>query len=122
MSNKFSRLVTKTLALLFIWMLASNANFVAQQSPRKRNLSAQTKTENRRATIQKILQEFQDGSKFPGAIAGVSFADGSSLAVAVGYANRDAKTPIRKSDLLHAGSVGKTFFAALALQLDAESV
>ena len=84
----------------------------------KRVFNAQS--ENRRAKIQKILQEFYDGSKFPGAVVGVSFADGSSSAVAVGYANRDAKTAMRESDLLHAGSVGKTFFAALALQLVAE--
>ena len=120
MYYKFSLFVTKTLPLFLFWTLASNANLVAQHSPRERSLTKQTKNEIRRAKIQKTLQEFYDGSKFPGAIAGVSFADGSSLAVAVGYANRDTKTPMRKSDLLHAGSVGKTFFAALALQLVAE--
>jgi len=120
MNNKFSRFVTKALLLLLAWMLAPNANLAAQQLPRKKTSSAKTKAENRRAIIQKILQEFHAQSKFPGAIAGVSFADGSSLAVPVGYANRDTKTAMRKSDLLHAGSVGKTFFAALALQLVAE--
>ena len=79
-----------------------------------------TRNDGRLATLQRILLEFRNKSKFPGAIAGVYFADGSSLAVAVGDANRDAKTPMRKTDLLHAGSAGKTLFAALILQLVAE--
>ena len=73
--------------------------------------------QSRREKVQKILREFQDKSGFPGAIAGVYFADGTSLAVATGYADRDTKKQMRESDRLHAGSVGKTFFAALALQL-----
>lgn len=122
MHRKFSRFITKALFLFLIWMLpaALSADAAAQRLPREKKVAAQTKNENHRATIQKILQEFRDESKFPGAVAGVSFADGISMAVAVGYADRDAKTPMRESDLLHAGSVGKTFFAAFALQLVAE--
>jgi len=107
-------------AIFFAVSLSCGVVSAQRKTQPKRVSGAQTKTDNRRAIIQKILQEFHDESKFPGAIAGVSFADGSSLAVAVGYANRDTKTPMRKSDLLHAGSVGKTFFAALALRLVAE--
>ena len=104
----------------FVALLNFNVVPAQQKTQTKLISDAQTKTENRHAKIQKILQEFYDGSKFPGAIVGISFADGSSAAVPIGYANRDIKTPMHKSDLLHAGSVGKTFFAALALQLVAE--
>jgi D-alanyl-D-alanine carboxypeptidase len=108
MRHRFSSLVSGSLGL--ICLLALCPNLVAQ-SPA---------AQSRREKVQKLLQEFHEKSKFPGAVAGVYFADGSSFAVAVGYADRDAKIPMRESDLLHAGSVGKTFFAALVLQLVAE--
>lgn len=119
---KFLRFTTKAILLLLIWMSpVLNFQIAAQQSPGKRKVNAQTKIESRRAIIQKILQEYRDESKFPGAVAGVLFSDGSSLAVPVGFSNRDLKTLMRETDLLHAGSVGKTFFAALVLQLVAEN-
>jgi D-alanyl-D-alanine carboxypeptidase len=110
--------------LMFIVFFVFSLNCIVAPAQRKiqtnRVSSTQIKIENRRAKIQKVLQEFYDVSKFPGAVVGVAFADGSSSSAAIGYANRDAKTPMRESDLLHAGSVGKTFFAALVLQLIAE--
>ena len=98
MPQKLSLLVTKILFLLLIWILPLCTNLAAQSS----------RAQGRREKVQKVLQGFQDVSKFPGAIAGVYFADGSSLAVASGYADRDAKILMSESDLLHAGSVGKT--------------
>jgi CubicO group peptidase (beta-lactamase class C family) len=53
-------------------------------------------------------------------VAGAWFADGSTVTVAVGLADRDRGTPMTEGALLHAGSVGKTFFAALALELVGE--
>jgi len=118
--NKFWYRMIVSFAVFFAVSLSCGVVSAQRKTRTERVSGAQVKTEKRREIIQKVLREFQDGSKFPGAIAGVYFADGSSLAVAVGQANRDTKTPMRKSDLLHAGSVGKTFFAALALQLVAE--
>ena len=118
--NKFWNRIFVLLAVLFFFSLICSVVSARRKTQTKRVSSTQTKIENRRAKIQKVLQEFYDVSKFPGAVVGVAFADGSSSAVAIGYANRDAKTPMRESDLLHAGSVGKTFFAALTLQLIAE--
>ncbi|MBP6212058.1 MAG: beta-lactamase family protein, partial [Pyrinomonadaceae bacterium] len=40
-----------------------------------------------------------------------------SFGLAVGYSDRDAKTPMRPTDLMLAGSTGKTFAAVTALQL-----
>lgn len=101
--------MTRTLLLLLVWVLASGAHLLAR-----------TGTEKRRAAAQRILGEFHRGSKFPGAVAGIAWDGGPSLAVAVGRADRETGRPMRDSDLLHAGSAGKTFFAALALQLVAE--
>lgn len=118
--NKIWRRIFLLLTVLFVCSLNCGVAHARRRAQTERASGAQIEIENRRAKIQKVLQEFYDASKFPGAVVGVAFADGSSASVAVGYANRDAKTPMRGSDLLHAGSVGKTFFAALALQLVAE--
>ncbi len=118
--NKFWHRIFVLFTIFFAVSLSCVVVSAQRKTQTKRVSKVQAKTENRRAIILKILQGFYDESKFPGAIAGVSFSDGSSAAVAIGYANRDTKTPMRKSDFLHAGSVGKTFFAALALQLVAE--
>jgi D-alanyl-D-alanine carboxypeptidase len=75
---------------------------------------------SRRERVRQVLEDFRTTSGFPGAIAGVYYADGTSFAVAVGYSDRERKTPMKETDLMHGGSVGKTLFAALALQLVAE--
>lgn len=82
--------------------------------------SSQRRNNDRREGVRRVLEDFRTASGFPGAIAGVYYADGTSFAVAVGYSDREAKTPMKQTDLMHGGSVGKTFFAALALQLVAE--
>jgi len=75
----------------------------------------------RRAKLRDVIDRFRADSKFPGAVAGAWFSDGSSVVVAVGLADRERRTPMRETSLLHAGSVGKTLFAALVLQLVAEN-
>ena len=67
--------------------------------------------------IQAKLDEWHKAGKFPGATLGVVLADGESFGLAVGYSDRDSKTPMKPTDRMLAGSTGKTFAAALALQL-----
>ncbi len=76
--------------------------------------------DSRAATLRTALEEFRSESRFPGAVVGAWFADGSSVVVAAGLADRDLRSPMTDGALLHAGSVGKTFFAALILQLVGE--
>jgi D-alanyl-D-alanine carboxypeptidase len=70
-----------------------------------------------RQKLQGQLDEWHKNGKFAGATAGVVMADGTSFGLATGYSDRDAKTPMRASDLMLAGSVGKTYCAAAAMQL-----
>lgn len=63
------------------------------------------------------LDELRQQATFPGASAGVVLADGRSFGVATGLADVEAKTPLKPTDRLLAGSVGKTFVAAVLLQL-----
>lgn len=67
--------------------------------------------------LQLKLDEWHRAGKFPGATLGVVLANGESFGLAVGYSDRDAKTPMRPNDRMLAGSVGKTFAAATALQI-----
>jgi D-alanyl-D-alanine carboxypeptidase len=67
--------------------------------------------------IQMKLDEWHAAGKFPGATLGVVLADGESFGLAVGYSDRDAKTPMKPDDRMLAGSTGKTFAAATAMQL-----
>lgn len=70
-----------------------------------------------RAGLQTKLDEWHKAGKFPGATLGVALANGESFGLAVGYSDRDAKTPMKSNDRMLAGSTGKMFAAATALQL-----
>jgi D-alanyl-D-alanine carboxypeptidase len=73
-----------------------------------------------RADLQRKLDEWHKAGSFPGATLGVVLANGESFGLAVGFSDRETKTPLRPSDRMLAGSVGKTFAAATALQLSKE--
>jgi D-alanyl-D-alanine carboxypeptidase len=66
--------------------------------------------------LQEKLDEWHKAGKFPGATLGVALANGKSFGLAVGASDRDG-TWMRSNDRMLAGSVGKTFAAATALQL-----
>src|SRR5688572_21944818 len=67
--------------------------------------------------LQLKLDEWHKAGKFPGATFGIVLADGESFGLAVGYSDRDAKTSMKPTDRMPAGSTGKTFAAAMAMQL-----
>lgn len=73
------------------------------------------------AILQGKLQAQLDGlhknGKFPGATVGICLADENCFGLATGFSDRDAKTRMKPSDIMLAGSVGKTYAAAVALQL-----
>ena len=70
------------------------------------------------------LQAYPDSlhrhARFPGATAAVALPDGRVLALAVGQADTADRTAMQPGDLMLSGSVGKTYVAAVALQLVAE--
>jgi D-alanyl-D-alanine carboxypeptidase len=70
-----------------------------------------------RDRLQAALDEWRASVTTPGASLGVVLADGTAFGLVSGVSDRTAKTPMRTADLLMAGSTGKTFFAAVALQL-----
>ncbi len=99
----------KIIPFLITCLLATSA--IGRQSIRPKD------TDALKRALQAKLDEWHKAGKFPGATIGVVLADGESFGLAVGYSDRDAKTPMRSTDRMLAGSVGKTFAAATALQL-----
>ena len=78
---------------------------------------AASKTTTLENALQLKLEEWHKAGSFPGATLGVALPNGQSFGLAVGFSDRDTKTPMKPTDRLLAGSVGKTFAAATALQL-----
>src|SRR5688572_20530027 len=70
-----------------------------------------------KTALQTKLDEWHKAGAFPGATFGVVLANGESFGLAVGFSDRTTKTPMKPTDRMPAGSVGKTFAAATALQL-----
>ena len=69
------------------------------------------------STLQAALDEWRASVNVPGASLGVVRRDGTAFGLVSGVADRAAGTPLKVGDLMLAGSTGKTFFAAVALQL-----
>ena len=66
------------------------------------------------------LQVFKNQLGFPGATAAFTSPDGLSSSVAVGNADEESKIGMKPLDRMPAGSVGKTFVAALSILLAQE--
>ena len=72
-----------------------------------------------RARLQAVVDSLHRGSGYPGLSVGVAGPAGS-VGIAAGLADTARREPLSPRHLLLQGSVGKTYFAALALQLVSE--
>ena len=72
------------------------------------------------AALQTLLDSVRNAGRWPGASLAVALPDGRIVSVASGLADTSAKVPLKTSDRLLSGSVGKTYVAAVALQLVSE--
>lgn len=66
---------------------------------------------------QSRLNEFQSVNGFPGATMAVVFPDGREFTVAAGLSSLETNTPMRPTDRMLAGSIGKTFFATIFMRM-----
>ncbi len=69
------------------------------------------------SALQQKLDSLRSAGGFPGASLAVVLRDGRTIALATGYADTSLRTALRPSDRLMQGSVGKTYVAAVAMQL-----
>lgn len=83
---------------------------------------AQQEIEQERKSVvakkaKKALETFHSNANFPGGSLAIVLADKSCLTATVGSASRDEHRPIERGDLFMSGSIGKTYFAAIAVDL-----
>jgi D-alanyl-D-alanine carboxypeptidase len=69
-----------------------------------------------RDRVQAYLDEWRAAATFPGAAIGVVLKDGTAFGVVTGVSDRATRRAVTIDDLFMAGSTGKTFFAALAVE------
>jgi D-alanyl-D-alanine carboxypeptidase len=72
------------------------------------------------ARLHEVLAAQQTKHGFPGACAAVLLPDGTVVATAVGSEDADGKKPLTAASRMMSGSIGKTYCAAVALQLVGE--
>ena len=115
--NKNSSYIYK-IAILFCFVFAlafANPNAISAQKASK--TAQKDSKQELKQKLQTKLDDWHEKAKFSGATVGIVLADGSSIALATGYSDRDAKTPMKPDDLMLAGSVGKTYVAGVAMHL-----
>jgi D-alanyl-D-alanine carboxypeptidase len=69
------------------------------------------------ASLSEHLEVYRSTNRIPGAVLAVAFSDSRIISVASGQSDTARKLPMRPDDRLLMGSVGKTYVAAVALQL-----
>ncbi len=74
----------------------------------------------RRERLQHVLDAYRARGGMPGAVLAARFGDNTTIAVALGFADRERGTPMTADARMLAGGVAPTFFAALALELARE--
>jgi len=74
-------------------------------------------TASLRARLQTRLDQLMVGSNTPGASAAVILPSGQAIAVTSGFSDTAMKERMKPADRLPSGSTGKTFTAAIILQL-----
>ena len=70
--------------------------------------------------LQAKFDELHAAAAFPGGTAGFALPDGTSFGIATGVSDTATKAAMKPSDRMLMGSVGKTYVAAVALQLIGE--
>ncbi|MFC1543693.1 serine hydrolase domain-containing protein [Gemmatimonadota bacterium] len=112
------------IAAALLGLALSSAGIVQAQLPER--ALAPSFAPERIAAIQGRLQARFDSiyaaGDFPGASAGFRLPDGTAFTLTVGVSDREAGTPMEPNDRMLTGSVGKTFVAAVALQLVSEGL
>lgn len=73
-------------------------------------------------TLQARFDSLFAATEVPGATLGIAFSDGSTIGLATGYSDVERGLKMEPTDRMLQGSVGKTYFAAVALQLVHEGV
>jgi D-alanyl-D-alanine carboxypeptidase len=102
---------------LLIITLSALLTTISSAKQQSSSAPAADKTTRLRQKLQEKFNALHAAGKFPGATAGFALADGTSFGLAAGLSDTAAKKTMTPGDLMLQGSVGKTYVAAVALQL-----
>ncbi len=89
----------------------------SQSSPTARTPGWPPATEVLRSEMQQALDRVCKEHSLPGATAAAALPDGTVIAVSAGFADLEAHLAMKPSDRMLAGSIGKTYFAAVMMNL-----
>ena len=109
MSSKFKP--TLLPSLLWLLILSVSALATAQQPV------ATDSTAALRQRLQHKLDDLHEKNGFPGATAAVVLPDGKIISISTGFSNLETHTAMKPTDRILAGSIGKTYFAAVMMRL-----
>jgi D-alanyl-D-alanine carboxypeptidase len=96
--------------------------FLASYGVGAAGASAQQTAPPARAVLQRALDSLRARSQVPGVTAGIALDDGTVIGLASGLADTADQRPMEPASLMLQGSVGKTYVAAVALQLVREGL
>jgi len=115
---------TSALILCFASIAAcrapSRAGAVAPTDAAARVTTKSPDDESLRVALQHALDSLRTTNRFPGVTLGVALPNGRMLALASGESDTVRHLPMRPTDRMLQGSVGKTYVAAVAMQLVGE--
>ncbi len=107
----------KTLSL---WLALPCLLVAASAQPYRSTSKPDKQLDGLRQRAAAKLDELRASGGFPGATVGFVLADGRAASVSTGLADVENKRPLAPTDRMQAGSIGKTYFAAVTLQLVSE--
>jgi D-alanyl-D-alanine carboxypeptidase len=108
-------------ATLATWLAATGCVSGAGASSGSATVAAtDPRLDSTRAAAQRLLDSLRAATGAPGMTLGLALADGRVLALASGMSDTAARRPMSPDDRLLQGSVGKTYVAAVAMQLVGE--
>lgn len=67
--------------------------------------------------LQNLLDSLRDAGSFPGMNAAIIKADNTLISISSGFNDAERKIPMKQTDRMMQGSVGKTYVAAIAMKL-----
>ncbi len=105
-------LKSRFLRPLFLLFTLSLATIATAQAP-----AAPVPVAVLQQRLQHKLDELHTKNGFPGATAAVVLPDGKIISISTGLSNIEAGMPMKPSDRILAGSIGKTYFAAVIMRL-----
>lgn len=101
------------IAIFLLYVIASFTAFAAPPKP----APDQATLADLQQRLQHKLDDLRAKNGFPGATAAVVLPDGKVISISSGLSDLEAGTPMKPSDRILAGSIGKTYFAAVMMRL-----